>query len=544
MDLNRRLRATSPVMSSPLRVDYVSPLPPVRSGIADYSADLLPRLAPLCDLRVVRLPNQLVTAELEQRWSPVPSSVLGEEGRLPLYQMGNNEHHAEAWKLAHEIPGVLTLHDLVLHHLLIELTLGEGDSEGYAERLEADHGWLGTDVARAREWTELGQSAVFGLPAHRTLLRRQRGVLVHSRWAADTLAESDEELAVRVVPMGVPLSEPASEAEAAGWRERAGVPSGASLIGSFGFQTPIKRTDRAIEALASEALAGVHLLIGGEVSGNLDLEGVVREAGVGDRVHFLGFLDFDEFETAIAACDLCLNLRYPTAGETSASLLRMLALARPAIVSDYAQFSELPDDVAVKVPLGEGEVEALATTVGSLLADRQRLRRMSRAAHEYVARVHDPRRAAEAVVAACSELGVLEPLGDRAAVVPPPTSFLYRSLPGSLEVAGADKPWPEGERRRLGVHLRNEGIARWLSAEHEIGGVMIDVHWRKEHKGEAGEQHWLELPRDLDPGDSIDLEIAIRRPLVDANLLVIEPHLREITGFNAIDGPSWIRELE
>ena len=73
----------------------------------------------------------------------------------------------------------------------------------------------------------------------------------------------------------------------------------------------------------------------------------------------MGFLDYRDFEAAIGACDLCTNLRYPTAGETSASLLRVLALGRPVVVSDYAQMAELPDEVVVKAPLGEDEVEAL-----------------------------------------------------------------------------------------------------------------------------------------------------------------------------------------
>ncbi len=530
-------------MSSDVRLDYVSPLPPVRSGIADYSADLLPELESRCDLRVVRVAGQPVSDEMERRWQPVGSEQLGEDGRLPYYQMGNNEHHAEVWKLAHETPGVVTLHDLVLHHLLIELTLAEENWDSYAARLEADHGWLGRVVAKAREWTELGQSAVFGLPAHRTLLRRQRGVVVHSRWAAGMLAESDPELAVRVVPMGVPLPQLVDAAAATVWRGENGIPESVPLIGSFGFQTPIKRTDKAILALAEPRLEGVHLLIGGAVSENLDLMGVATSAGVAERVHFLGFLPFQQFETAISACDLCLNLRYPTAGETSASLLRMLALGRPAIVSDYAQFAELPDEVAVKVPLGDDEVPALAAAVGELLADAACLERMAVAAREHVVAVHDPGRAAAAVVAACAELADLEPPGDRPFVMPPPTSFLYRSLPGRVEVEGAEAPWPVGERRRLAVRLHNGSIARWLSAEHEVGGVMIDVHWRRESKGESGEQHWLKLPRDLEPGESINLEIEVRRPLEDAHLLVVEPHLREITGFNAIDGPSWIGEV-
>ena len=531
-------------MSSDLRLDYVSPLPPTRSGIADYSRDLLPRLEPLCDLRVIRLDDLPLTDSLEQRWRPVSANTLGQNGRLPLYQMGNNRYHIEVWRLAHETPGVLTLHDLVLHHLLIELTLAEGDYEAYRERLEADHGWLGTVAVEARRFLEPGQSATFGIAARRALLRRQRGVLVHSRWAEQSIREADEEIAVRLIPMGIPLPELPEDAASAQWRSQIGVPTGAPLIGSFGFQTPIKRTDRAIAALAAGALSNVHLAIGGEVSKSLDLEQVAAEAGVADRVHFLGFVDFKEFETAIGACDLCLNLRYPTAGETSASLLRELAVGRPAIVSDYAQFADLPDSVAVKVPPGDHEVEAIAQVVGDLLHDSERLERMSAAAREYIARRHSPDGAAAAVVEACLDLRHLEPPGDRPAHPPPPTSLVWRTMPGELEVNGAEPPWPAGEARRLRLRLHNGSIARWLSADHDAGGVMIDIHWRREPTSQPSERRWLELPHNLDPGESVDMEISLRRPLENANLLMVEPHLKKIGGFNSVGGPTWTTTLE
>ncbi len=64
-------------MSAPCPIDFVSPLPPVRSGISDYSADLLPNLEDLCDLRVIRLPDQPISPELEERWKPVAASRHG-----------------------------------------------------------------------------------------------------------------------------------------------------------------------------------------------------------------------------------------------------------------------------------------------------------------------------------------------------------------------------------------------------------------------------------------------------------------------------------
>ena len=135
-----------------LRLDYVSPLPPVRSGISDYSADLLPHLEPLCDLRVIALAGQEVAEEIAERWRPVPEEACGEDGRLPLYQMGNNPYHDEVLDLALETPGVVTLHDLFLHHLLMERTLAKRRFSPYKKQLEHDHGWMGAAVAMPPRW--------------------------------------------------------------------------------------------------------------------------------------------------------------------------------------------------------------------------------------------------------------------------------------------------------------------------------------------------------------------------------------------------------
>ena len=143
-----------------IRLDYVSPLPPVRSGIADYSVDLLPHLAERADVRLIRLPGQPVAPEIESAWLLAPDGATGEDGRLPLYQMGNNRYHEGVRDLALRIPGVLTLHDLVLHHLLLDLTLGRGEFYPYKDLLTRDHGWVGHAAALAKRWNAYGDAPV------------------------------------------------------------------------------------------------------------------------------------------------------------------------------------------------------------------------------------------------------------------------------------------------------------------------------------------------------------------------------------------------
>ncbi|MGE5233941.1 MAG: glycosyltransferase family 4 protein [Acidobacteriota bacterium] len=507
-----------------LHLDFLSPLPPVRSGISDYSVDLLPYLQARCDVRVVRLPDQPIAALIEARFAPVPFARLGEDGRLPLYQMGNNRYHEGVREAALRLPGVLTLHDVVLHHLLLDQTIGHGRWEPYAAELRRDHGWIGAAVAGGARWGLHGHAAQFALFANRSLLRRQRGVVVHSDWAAEALAEQDPELRVRVVPMAVPLPPAADAAAGREFRARHGLAPG-PLLGSFGFQTPIKRTSTAVRALARPELRDTHLLIVGEVAPALELDREAAELGVAERVHVFGYLPFAEFTAAIAACDLCLNLRYPSAGETSASLLRVLAMGRPCVVSDYAQFAELPDAIVAKVPLGEGEVEAFAATAAELLGEPARRAAMGESARQHVRREHDPERAAERLLAACAELAAAAPLPERDVTVPPSTSLVASQLAARLEVSGAEAPWPAGERRRLRVRLRNTGTQRLLSAAHRDGGLALQVSLLDGRDRDllAG-RPWLPVTRDLDPGASFDAELVVRRPPGRARLRV-EPRL-------------------
>lgn len=520
-----------------LRIDYLSPLPPVRSGISDYSADLLPHLIERADVRVLKLPDLPLDPELAARFDPREAALAGSDGRVPVYHMGNNRYHASIFRLAMERPGVLVLHDLVLHHFLLDQTVGKGEFEPYRRVLAANHGWIGDAAARPVRWGAFGQSAQFSLPANRTLLRRQRGVLVHGQWAASVLTEEDPELAVRVIPMGIPLPEEADVSLGRAFRDEWNIPGDALLLGSFGFQTPIKRTEVAIRALAEPGLERLHLLIAGELSPYSNYDALASELGVAERVHVTGFLPFEKLSAAISATSLCLNLRYPTAGETSASLLRILAVGRPVAVSDYADFGDLPSEIALHVPLGDGEMEALAAALRRRIEAPETFVRMGQAAREFVARHHDPARSADAMVAAIGELAKREPLPESEPRPGPGGTAVHVRVPGRIEVRGTED-WAPGERRKLEVEVVNDSRYRWLPSHELPGGVIFEVQFLSQGEDLYVGRPWLSLPQALEPGESKRFPLELRRPIGAARLL-IKPTLHIAEGHRPLGAWEW-----
>jgi hypothetical protein len=207
------------------------------------------------------------------------------------------------------------------------------------------------------------------------------------------------------------------------------------------------------------------------------------------------------------------------------------------------------------VPVGEGEVEAIAATAGALLGNAESLTALGRRARDYVRREHDPRRAAEHIVAACDELARREPGTPSAAQPSPPSTLTSGVMGGALEVEGASPPWVEGERRTLRLRIRNDGRTRWLAGDSGPGGVVFEIRLLREAtpgaaaisrddllRDEMAGRPWPALPADLAPGEETTLELDVRRPPGRARLR-IEPHVLGVAGATALAGAVWEAEL-
>ncbi len=413
---------STPREGTRLRLAWASPLPPTRSGVADYAAEILPPLAALADVVVVEPPGWQVPAGggpwLALPRLPATSSQQGE--RLEVVHVGNNPYHLWVAARLRCWGGVVVLHDPVLHHLLVEEAAEGGEWERFAAELESAHPGAGRALAVARRWGYTGRLDPFLFPAQLPLLRHARGVIVHSRAAAEAVMKTLPELPLARVPLAVACL--ARPDERHRWRQRLAAAAGELVLLHLGFLTPAKGVEVILRGLAALRELGVacRLVVVGEGSEGGALEPRARAAGLGTMLVCWGFATQDELAGLLAAADLGLVPRYPTAGETSAAALRFLAAGVPVVVSGYRQFLELPASAALRVPPGEAgladmvrHVAALAGNPSALLSARDAARRAWVEGH------HEPAAAAAALVAAL-ETFPSAPTGTRGPTWAPP----------------------------------------------------------------------------------------------------------------------------
>jgi glycosyltransferase involved in cell wall biosynthesis len=360
-----------------MRVAYYSPLPPERSGIADYSALLLPALEQLVEVAVVR----------RGRTRPVAADVA-------LYHVGNDpEAHGWIVDALRRRPGVVVLHDFVLHHLVAGLTIGRKDGHGYLAAMERDAGIPGRLLAHgvldgrvSPPW----ETRPDEFPLAGEVLANATGLIVHSHYVEErALAAGYHGPIWRIEhPAWPPVEVQPAQIE------------GRPLFGCFGHLNASKRIPQLVDAfgVVRKRHPNARLLLVGSASPGFDASRLEAEG-----VERIGYVDEDQLWSLMAACDACISLRSPTMGETSGSVIRALSLGRPLVVSDLGWFSELPDDVALKVPVDEDEIPALATALELLASSEPTQLAMSDAARVYAQRDHDLGRVAENYAAALEE---------------------------------------------------------------------------------------------------------------------------------------------
>jgi glycosyltransferase involved in cell wall biosynthesis len=311
-------------------VGYHAPPPGSATGVADYAETLLPAL---------------------KCFGQVEASARGD---IDLYHLGNNRLHEQIYAQALERPGVVVLHDAVLHHFF----LGTRTHDEYVDEWIYNYGEWRRDLGEEL-WRERGRSGVdhryFEFPMLRRIAERSRAVIVHNPGAA-AMACAHGAKRVEVIPhFVVPATLPDAAATLA-FRQRMGVEPGARLLGMFGYLREPKRVMTCLSAFRElhAARPDTALLLAGEPVSR-DLARLLDQEAPHPAIRRTGHLSEEDLMIAAAAVDACLNLRFPAAGETSGIAVRLMGMGKPVVVSDIAENSAFPVAAVLRVCPGVAE---------------------------------------------------------------------------------------------------------------------------------------------------------------------------------------------
>jgi glycosyltransferase involved in cell wall biosynthesis/SAM-dependent methyltransferase len=351
-----------------MRIAFFSPLPPTKSGIADYSAAILDHLSRFAQV---------------DTFTEKPASFDASRYDAAVYQLGNNPHHTFAYEVAMEHPGIVVMHEANLHHLIADLTIRRGDWDAYLREVESNAGAQALAYALKHVRT-LERGPDYDIPMLRSILERSRAAIVHSTAVQCALRTHGFNRPLGKIPHGAWLV----DSDRMAYRMRLGLDERTPLIGIFGFLKPYKRIAESLRAFRRlvRVAPDARMILVGEAHEELPLDSMITSLGLSAHVRRLGFTPIEDFNGYLAACDIVLNLRYPTVGESSGTLLRALGMGKAVVVSDVGSFREYPDDICLKAPVDASEEDHLFEFLNLLVSRPELARAMGARAREWVKR--------------------------------------------------------------------------------------------------------------------------------------------------------------
>jgi len=316
-----------------------------------------------------------------------------EQYRHFIYHFGNSpDFHFTLLQLLREQPGIVVLHDTVLFYL----TTGRGAGELWQALCAEKKTCCLTTLRTLRQQSPGHDIAQYPHPEHypgiEEILKQATAVVVHSKLAKNRILATGYSKPVYQLPLidyqqitTFDLDQVENEAIKKLYKSKR--TDNLFIIGVFGFAGPTKRRQSIFQAVAAlpEAIkAQIKLLIIG-----VDIyQDKARELGLADLVVTTGYTSDNDYDQCMALCDLILNLRYPSMGETSAVQIQAMSAKKATIVSDHAWFGELADNSVHKIAVGQQEVEELKQGIIKMFEDTDYRLSVACDAHSYVRRHH------------------------------------------------------------------------------------------------------------------------------------------------------------
>ena len=378
------------------KIAIVTPWPAQKTGIASYSSNIFPYLKQYFDVDIyVDDPNKEVVNNGEFEIYDIETlPEKADEYDEILYQIGNNtEFHKNAFKMLTEHKGMAEIHDFDLSQFFYRSFFLGGDKKLMRNALKLGYGHEALNyIDRIEDQLQFYDGKY---KMSDSVAAYSDSVIFHNKWSA---LECKSHCKRYVVPLACFDADEVDETSIQKMKEKINYSDSDFIIGMFGFINKNKRYEILVKAFKKLNNKNAKLVFFGK-DPNGELASLLKKEKIENKAVIMGYMDDDEYMAGLKMTDIVVNLRYPTMGESSATLCEALTMGKPTIVTGINQYLEFPDDVCWKLPCNpekeEKEVFTLYRMLEELTASKDLRDAMGENAREYAKNVLSSKRIAE-----------------------------------------------------------------------------------------------------------------------------------------------------
>lgn len=358
------------------RIAYVSPVPDAESGIAAYSAEILPHLSQHYDIDII-VDQPSVREDILQTYTVHDSAWLKENKNLystVIYHFGNSMFHTYMLPLLDEVLGSVVLHDFYFSGPLFFMEITKKDRNTWVDFIYRSHGY---HTLRKKLIEEEVAQTMFNYPCNLPLISSATSILSHS---LHSLSLSELWYAYKgrnwlVIPYPKSIADCEKRKERH-FRKELGFPEDSFIVCSFGFLGSTKLNYEILQAwnlssLAKDSSSYLVFVGGGNFGYYYEKVSLLREqAPIPSNVIFTGWIDEDTYSKYLSIADIAVQLRTASRGESSSAVFDCMSYGIPTIINAHGSFNEIPDTTVWKLPESFSP-EHLAETMNFLRANPQ-----------------------------------------------------------------------------------------------------------------------------------------------------------------------------
>ena len=382
MELPKKKINTNKSIKKP-NLAYFSPMPPDKSGVADYSEILSQELTKYYDVIVIVSPKDKKLDWTKALKCQSIENFLANPGCFDrvLYHFGNSHFHVEMFDYLPANPGVVVLHDFFLGGVI-------GIRPDQFSLIYRNHGYRA--IKKIVETTD--SEFLKDHPANLSVFQNSHGVIVHSNYAESLIKKWYGNLALEkssVVPL---FRSEAIKLSRKQGRKKLKINPNQFVVASFGHLGPNKLNDRLLDVWLTSPLSKSCRLIFVGQAGNSEFDSEllnkIKKNKDKVQVSCTGWISKEDYLAWLCSVDIAVQLRADTRGETSAAALDCLSYSVPTVVNAHGDLASIPKNAVLMIEDIFSDFE-LQEAIEKLYFDVKCRSELSKKGSEYAANKHD-----------------------------------------------------------------------------------------------------------------------------------------------------------